>query len=142
MAGKSTLLIQIMCLLASKQSALYITGEESLAQIAMRARRLNLPMDDLKVMSQTSVEDILAVWDDLKPKLIVIDSIQVMHLDDVDSAPGGVTQVRESASALIQHAKKTDTVLLLVGHVTKEGNLAGPRVLEHMIDCFCDAGRR
>jgi DNA repair protein RadA/Sms len=135
-AGKSTLLIQIMCLLASKQSALYITGEESLAQIAMRARRLNLPMDDLKVMSQTSVEDILAVWDDLKPKLIVIDSIQVMHLDDVDSAPGGVTQVRESASALIQHAKKTDTVLLLVGHVTKEGNLAGPRVLEHMIDCF------
>ena len=78
----------------------------------------------------------MAVWDDLKPKLIVIDSIQVMHLDDVDSAPGGVTQVRESASALIQHAKKTDTVLLLVGHVTKEGNLAGPRVLEHMIDCF------
>lgn len=135
-AGKSTLLIQIMCLLASQQQALYITGEESLAQIAMRARRLNLPMDDLKVMSQTSVEAILAVWDDLKPKLIVIDSIQVMHLDDVDSAPGGVTQVRESASVLIQHAKKTDTVLLIVGHVTKEGNLAGPRVLEHMIDCF------
>ena len=74
--------------------------------------------------------------EELKPQLLVIDSIQVMHLDDVDSAPGGVSQVRESASVLIQHAKKTNTVLLVVGHVTKEGNLAGPRVLEHMIDCF------
>ncbi|MFT5210090.1 MAG: DNA repair protein RadA/Sms [Flavobacterium sp.] len=135
-AGKSTLLIQIMCQLSSEYSALYVTGEESLAQIAMRAKRLNLPMDHLKVMAQTSVESILSVWDELKPKLIVIDSIQVMHLEDVDSTPGGVSQVRESASVLIQHAKKTNTVLILVGHVTKEGNLAGPRVLEHMIDCF------
>lgn len=135
-AGKSTLLIQIMCQLSSEYSALYVTGEESLAQIAMRAKRLNLPMDHLKVMAQTSVESILSVWDELKPKLMVIDSIQVMHLEDVESAPGGVSQVRESASVLIQHAKKTDTVLILVGHVTKEGNLAGPRVLEHMIDCF------
>lgn len=135
-AGKSTLLIQIMCQLSSRFPALYVTGEESLAQIAMRAKRLNLPLDDLKVMSQTSVESILSVWDELKPKLMVIDSIQVMHLEDVDSAPGGVSQVRESASVLIQQAKKTNTVLLLVGHVTKEGNLAGPRVLEHMIDCF------
>lgn len=135
-AGKSTLLIQIMCKLSSQFPALYVTGEESLAQIAMRAKRLNLPMDDLKVTSQTSVEAILSVWDELKPKLMVIDSIQVMHLEDVDSAPGGVSQVRESASVLIQQAKKTNTVLLLVGHVTKEGNLAGPRVLEHMIDCF------
>ena len=135
-AGKSTLLIQIMCELAGKHQALYITGEESLAQIAMRARRLRLPLDDLKVMAETSVESITAVWDELKPKLVVIDSIQVMHVDDVDSSPGGVSQVRESASVLIQHAKKNDTVLLVVGHVTKEGNLAGPRVLEHMIDCF------
>ena len=135
-AGKSTLLIQLMCQLAASQSALYVTGEESLAQIAMRARRLQLPLDQLKVMAQTSVDTILNVWDEMKPKLIVIDSIQVMHLENVDSAPGGVTQVRESAAVLIQHAKKTDTVLLLVGHVTKEGNLAGPRVLEHMIDCF------
>jgi DNA repair protein RadA/Sms len=135
-AGKSTLLIQLMCQLASSQSALYVTGEESLAQIAMRARRLQLPLDDLKVMAQTSVDTILATWDEMKPKLIVIDSIQVMHLDDVESAPGGVTQVRESAAVLVRQAKKTNTVLLLVGHVTKEGNLAGPRVLEHMIDCF------
>lgn len=135
-AGKSTLLIQLMCQLAATQSALYVTGEESLAQIAMRARRLQLPLDSLKVMAQTSVDTILATWDEMKPKLIVIDSIQVMHLDDVDSAPGGVTQVRESAAVLVKQAKKTNTVLLLVGHVTKEGNLAGPRVLEHMIDCF------
>lgn len=135
-AGKSTLLIQLLCNLAATQSALYVTGEESLAQIAMRARRLQLPLDQLKVMAQTSVDAILRVWDETKPKLIVIDSIQVMHLDDVDSSPGGVTQVRESAAVLIQQAKKTNTVLLLVGHVTKEGNLAGPRVLEHMIDCF------
>ncbi|MBV1876271.1 MAG: DNA repair protein RadA [Pseudomonadales bacterium] len=135
-AGKSTLLIQIMCQLAGQNSALYITGEESLAQIAMRARRLKLPMTDLKVMAQTEVETIISVWDELQPKLVVIDSIQVMHLDDVDSAPGGISQVRESASVLIQQAKKTNTILLLVGHVTKEGSLAGPRVLEHMIDCF------
>lgn len=135
-AGKSTLLIQLMCQLAASQTALYVTGEESLAQIAMRARRLQLPLDSLKVMAQTSVDTILATWDEMKPKLIVIDSIQVMHLDDVESAPGGVTQVRESAAVLVRQAKKTNTVLLLVGHVTKEGNLAGPRVLEHMIDCF------
>ena len=135
-AGKSTLLIQTLCKLAEQHSALYITGEESLAQIAMRARRLQLPVDKLNVMAQTNVEAICATWDEMKPKLIVIDSIQVMYMDGVESAPGGVAQVRESASMLIQHAKRTDTILLLVGHVTKEGNLAGPRVLEHMIDCF------
>ncbi len=135
-AGKSTLLIQTLCKLAEQHAALYITGEESLAQIAMRARRLQLPVDKLNVMAQTNVEAICATWDEMKPKLIVIDSIQVMYMDGVESAPGGVAQVRESASMLIQHAKRTDTILLLVGHVTKEGNLAGPRVLEHMIDCF------
>ncbi|MFT4632743.1 MAG: DNA repair protein RadA/Sms [Candidatus Pseudothioglobus sp.] len=135
-AGKSTLLIQTLCKLAEHHQALYVTGEESLAQIAMRARRLQLPVDKLKVMAQTNVEAILATWDEMKPKLIVIDSIQVMYLDGLESAPGGVAQVRESASLLIQQAKRTDTILLLVGHVTKEGNLAGPRVLEHMIDCF------
>ena len=135
-AGKSTLLIQLMCQLAKDHSALYITGEESLAQIAMRARRLQLPEDQLQVMAQTSVDAILQVWDELKPNLIVIDSIQVMHLENIDSAPGSVSQVREAAAVLVQQAKRTSTVLLLVGHVTKEGNLAGPRVLEHMIDCF------
>ena len=135
-AGKSTLLIQVLCGLADSHSALYITGEESLAQVAMRARRLQLPLDKLKIMSETNIEAILSTWDELKPSMLAIDSIQVMHTEDVDSAPGGVSQVRESASILIQHAKKTNTVLFLVGHVTKEGNLAGPRVLEHMIDTF------
>jgi DNA repair protein RadA/Sms len=135
-AGKSTLLIQIMCKLSLQYPSLYITGEESLAQIAMRAKRLQLPIDKLMVMSQTNVEAICATWDELKPKLLVIDSIQVMHLDEVESAPGGVAQVRESASMLIQHAKKSGTILLIVGHVTKDGSIAGPRVLEHMIDCF------
>ncbi len=135
-AGKSTLLLQVLAALADSQSALYITGEESLAQVAMRARRLQLPLDKLKVMSETNVEAVSTTWDELKPSLLVIDSIQVMHTDSVDSAPGGVAQVRESASVLIQQAKRTDTVLFLVGHVTKEGNLAGPRVLEHMIDTF------
>ena len=135
-AGKSTLLVQVLCALADVRSALYITGEESLAQIGMRARRLKLPLDKLKVMSETNVEAICSIWDELKPSLIVVDSIQVMHTENVESAPGGVAQVRESASVLIQQAKRTDTILFLVGHVTKEGNLAGPRVLEHMIDTF------
>ena len=135
-AGKSTLLIQIMCELSQQYPALYITGEESHAQIAMRAKRLQLPLEKLQEMSQTNVEAICATWDELKPRLLVIDSIQVMHLDDVESAPGGVAQVRESATMLIQQAKKTGTILLIVGHVTKDGNIAGPRVLEHMIDCF------
>ncbi len=135
-AGKSTLLVQVMCNLAKDKKALYVTGEESLSQVAMRARRLQLPLDELKVMAQTSVETILATWEEMQPDLIVIDSIQVMYMEELDSAPGGVAQVRESAAALIQQAKKMGTVLLLVGHVTKEGNLAGPRVLEHMIDCF------
>lgn len=135
-AGKSTLLVQVMCRLAESMSALYVTGEESLSQVAMRARRLALPLDSLEVMSETSCERLLATWDDMKPKVVVIDSIQVMHSADVESAPGGVAQVRESAALLIRQAKQTGTVLFLVGHVTKDGSLAGPRILEHMIDTF------
>lgn len=135
-AGKSTLLTQIMCTMAEQQTALYVTGEESLQQVAMRASRLNLPRDKLKVMAETNVDLIQQTAEKLKPKLLVVDSIQVMFREDIDSAPGGVAQVRESASLLIRYAKKTNTVLLLVGHVTKDGSLAGPKVLEHMIDCF------
>jgi DNA repair protein RadA/Sms len=135
-AGKSTLLIQVMCALAEVRSALYITGEESLSQVAMRARRLALPLQRLEVMSETSCERLLATWNDMKPDVVVVDSIQVMHTADVESAPGGVAQVRESAAQLIRQAKQTGTVLFMVGHVTKDGSLAGPRVLEHMIDTF------
>ncbi len=134
-AGKSTLLLQTMCLLAQQQSALYVTGEESLQQVAMRAQRLGLPTQNLKMLSETNIERILDVAQENKPKIVVIDSIQVMHLDGVESAPGSVSQVRESAAVLTRFAKQTQTAILLVGHVTKDGTLAGPKVLEHMVDC-------
>jgi len=136
-AGKSTVLLQIMCRLsANSKPALYVTGEESLQQVGMRAKRLNLPEKNLKMLAETNVEKICQAAQEHAPELLVVDSIQVMHSLDVSSAPGSVSQVRESAAYLIQYAKQTNTVLFLVGHVTKEGNLAGPKVLEHMIDCF------
>ena len=135
-AGKSTLLLQVMCLLARSKQALYVTGEESLQQVGMRAQRLGLPLDDLQILAETSVEQICNAAQQLQPKLLVVDSIQVTHSADIPSAPGSVSQVRECAAYLIQYAKQTDMALFLVGHVTKDGNLAGPKVLEHMIDCF------
>jgi DNA repair protein RadA/Sms len=134
-AGKSTLLLQTMCHLAQTQEALYITGEESLQQVAMRAQRLGLPTDRLRLMSETNVEAIVASAEKLKPRVLVVDSIQVVHTDEIASAPGSVSQVRECAAYLTRLAKKTGIVLFLVGHVTKDGSLAGPKVLEHMIDC-------
>jgi DNA repair protein RadA/Sms len=134
-AGKSTLLLQTMCYLAEHMPALYVTGEESLQQVAMRASRLGLPTGQLKMLSETSVEAICDTAQALNPRVMVIDSIQVMHMAEVQSAPGSVSQVRESAAYLTRFAKQTGTVLFLVGHVTKDGSLAGPKVLEHMIDC-------
>ncbi len=134
-AGKSTLLLQVLCRLAQHMKALYVTGEESLQQVAMRARRLDLPVDNLQLLSETSVETICAVAEQQKPQLMVADSIQVMHVEDISSAPGGVAQVRESAAQMIRYAKQSNMALILVGHVTKDGSLAGPKVLEHMIDC-------
>ncbi len=135
-AGKSTLLLQVMCQLSQTMEALYVTGEESLQQVGMRAKRLGLPVDNLKMLAETNIEEITRVAEECQPKIIVVDSIQVMHSADVASAPGSVSQVRECAAYLIQYAKQTGTALFLVGHVTKDGNLAGPKVLEHMIDCF------
>ena len=134
-AGKSTLLLQSMCRLAAEMDALYITGEESLQQVAMRARRLNLPVDRLRLMAETNVETIVAALEEFHPRAVVIDSIQVVHTAELASAPGSVSQVRECAAYLTRFAKQTGTVLFLVGHVTKDGSLAGPKVLEHMIDC-------
>ena len=134
-AGKSTLLLQTMCYLASSMEALYVTGEESLQQIAMRAQRLNLPTDKLRLMAETNVETIVAAAQQFKPRVLVVDSIQVVHSDELTAAAGGVTQVRECAAYLTRFAKQTGTVIFLVGHVTKDGSLAGPKVLEHMIDC-------
>ena len=134
-AGKSTLLLQLMCSLAQTMPAMYVTGEESLQQVALRAQRLELPTANLKMLAETDVEAIIAQANKLRPKLLVVDSIQVMQLTDISSAPGSVSQVRECAAALVRYAKQSNTVLLLVGHVTKDGSLAGPKVLEHMIDC-------
>lgn len=133
-AGKSTLLLQTACKLAQHQKVLYVTGEESLSQVAMRAHRLQLPVKGLSMLAETSVENVLSTVQKEQPKVLIIDSIQTMHLEDISSAPGSVSQVRESAAALTRFAKQTGTVLLLVGHVTKDGTLAGPKVLEHMID--------
>ena len=134
-AGKSTLLLQTLCHLAQSLPALYVTGEESLQQVAMRAERLGLPAKGLKMLAETHLESILDTAAKLQPKIMVVDSVQVLHCDGISSAPGSVSQVRESAAALVRFAKQSGTILLLVGHVTKEGSLAGPKVLEHMIDC-------
>lgn len=134
-AGKSTLLLQVMCGLAKTGGALYVTGEESLQQVAMRAQRLKLPMTDLKMLAETNVEQICFLAQQEQPRLMVIDSIQVMHLADIQSAPGSVSQVRESAAYLTRFAKQHHIAIIMVGHVTKDGSLAGPKVLEHCIDC-------
>ena len=132
--GKSTLLLQAMCQLSLNHKALYVTGEESMQQVALRAHRLGLPQQQLQLLTETNVERILAVAAQMQPQVMVIDSIQTMNTDLLQSAPGGVGQVRECAAQLVRFAKSTGTTVFLVGHVTKEGMLAGPRVLEHMVD--------
>ena len=134
--GKSTLLLQILTQLGEhgEQSPLYITGEESLQQVSARAFRLGLKTNELGLLVETRVEDILNTAQKEKPRVMVVDSIQTVYTDELQSAPGAVAQVRESAALLVRYAKQTQTTIFLVGHVTKEGNLAGPRVLEHMVD--------
>jgi DNA repair protein RadA/Sms len=132
--GKSTLLLQAMAALAGAQSALYVTGEESLSQVTLRARRLGVEDSGVRLLAETNVERILDAAADNAPGVMVIDSIQTIFRGDSQSAPGAIAQVRDSASALVRYAKARGTALFLVGHVTKEGHLAGPRVLEHMVD--------
>jgi len=133
-AGKSTLLLQVTCALAAARGVLYVTGEESLEQVALRARRLGLADAGLDLAAETAVEAILSHAERQRPEVLVADSVQTLQLDGESGAPGGVTQVREAAAALVRFAKRSGTVVLLVGHVNKEGGLAGPKVLEHMID--------
>ena len=135
-AGKSTLLRQASTALAANQGVLYVTGEESLQQLALRAQRLQLPMDGLSVAAETRAEVIAKLVETQRPKIVILDSIQVMQMESVESTPGSVTQVRETASFFTRLAKQQDIVIVLVGHITKEGGIAGPKVLEHMIDCF------
>ena len=145
--GKSTLLIQAASRMArQKHRSVYISGEEAVAQVRLRAERLGLGDANVELAAETAVEDIVATLADGKtPRLVVIDSIQTMWTDTVESAPGTVTQVRGSAQALIRHAKRSGSTVILVGHVTKDGQIAGPRVVEHMVDAVLsfegDGGR-
>ena len=134
-AGKSTLLLQAIANIADRGvTVLYVSGEESLQQIAERALRLKLPADKIMMLMETSVQRICDVLDEIKPQILVIDSIQVMHTQEADSAPGSVSQVRESASYLTQYAKKHQVSIFMVGHVTKDQSLAGPMTLSHIVD--------
>jgi DNA repair protein RadA/Sms len=132
--GKSTLLLQALSSLAATKNTLYVSGEESGAQIALRARRLQVEAKELKLQAEIQLEKILGTIADLKPDVAVIDSIQTVYSDALTSAPGSVAQVRECAAQLTRVAKQTGVTIILVGHVTKEGALAGPRVLEHIVD--------
>ncbi len=134
--GKSTVLIQALSSIsaAHKIDSLYISGEESIEQIGLRARRLGLNLEALRVYTENNLERILELATKELPRVIVVDSIQTIYTEALTSAPGSVAQVRESAAQLVRFAKQTNTAVLLVGHVTKEGALAGPRVLEHMVD--------
>lgn len=134
-AGKSTLLLQAIAAIANQHiTVLYVSGEESLQQIAERAHRLKLPTQHIMMLAEVSVQRICDVLDEIKPQILVIDSIQVMQMQELDSAPGSVSQVRESASYLTQYAKRENVSIFMVGHVTKDQSLAGPMTLSHIVD--------
>ncbi|MEA2114280.1 MAG: DNA repair protein RadA [Thermodesulfobacteriota bacterium] len=133
--GKSTLILQLLAALAGQEHrVLYVTGEESVAQIRMRADRLAVKSKHIYLATENSVQAIIGLADKVKPAFLAVDSIQTMYSEEVGSAPGSVTQVRESTSLLVTLAKSTGLPIILIGHVTKDGAIAGPRVLEHMVD--------
>ena len=132
--GKSTLLIQTLARLSGQLSTLYVSGEESPEQISLRAQRLGLPCENLRLLPETCVERILPLAQKHHPDVMVVDSVQTLYTELLQSAPGAVAQVREATAQLVRFAKQSGTAIFLVGHVTKDGSLAGPRVLEHMVD--------
>jgi len=132
--GKSTLLLQALAEVGRRTPVLYVSGEESAEQIALRAQRLGIPGEQLRLLTENQTETILAAMEAERPQVVVIDSIQTVFTETLQSAPGSVAQVRESAAQLVRYAKSRGSALFFVGHVTKEGTLAGPRVLEHMVD--------
>lgn len=132
--GKSTLLLQVLCHLGKSAQAIYVSGEESPQQIAMRAKRLGLDASQVELLAEINLEKILATLQTHKPNIAVIDSIQTVYSEVLQSAPGSVAQVRECSAQLTRLAKQLGITVILVGHVTKEGSLAGPRVLEHIVD--------
>lgn len=132
--GKSTLLLQMLCHIGNARKAIYVSGEESPQQIAMRAKRLNLDASPISLLAEINLEKIISTLQKHKPEIAIIDSIQTVYSEALQSAPGSVAQVRECSAQLTRFAKQAGTTVILVGHVTKEGSLAGPRVLEHIVD--------
>ena len=132
--GKSTLLLQLAAGIGTRQRVLYISGEESAEQVAMRARRLHVGDASMELLTETSVESILETLGENNPDLVIVDSIQTVYSEVLQSAPGSVAQIRESAAMLLRFAKETGAVMVFIGHVTKDGAIAGPRLLEHMVD--------
>lgn len=133
--GKSTLLLQICQCIAAQQSILYVSGEESASQLKLRAQRLNVSSDDLYFLCETNLDYILASAEQLKPDLLIVDSIQTLFTDDKPASPGSVTQVKDCTMRLMQYCKGSGVSVFVVGHINKEGAIAGPKVLEHMVDC-------
>ena len=133
--GKSTLLLQMCATLESERTILYVTAEESERQLKLRAQRLGVENEELYVLAETALESIMAGVEDLKPEILILDSIQTVSSAESDSAPGSVSQVRDCTMRLLRLAKEKGTTVFVVGHITKEGSIAGPKVLEHMVDC-------
>ncbi|RLA08810.1 MAG: DNA repair protein RadA [Gammaproteobacteria bacterium] len=132
--GKSTLLLQAAINLSTTYKVLYITGEESLQQVSLRSKRLEMPPNDLMILCETGIEHIQEITAKHQPQVLVIDSIQTIYSTNINSSPGSVSQVKECTAALVRFAKQTQTSVFIIGHVTKEGAIAGPRILEHMVD--------
>lgn len=130
--GKSTLMLQVV--LGLNQKCLYISGEESEQQVQLRAKRIGIKNDDCYILTATSTQEIFRQIELNEPKVVIVDSIQTLHSQLIESSPGSVSQIRQCAAELIQFAKETDTLVFLIGHITKDGNIAGPKILEHMVD--------
>ena len=130
--GKSTLLLQIA--LSISQKVLYVSGEESQSQIKMRAERINTSVSNCLILTETSTQQIFKNIEDVQPEFLIIDSIQTLHTNSIEASPGSISQIRETTAELIKFAKETATPVLLIGHINKEGQIAGPKVLEHMVD--------
>ena len=138
--GKSTLMLQLALSLQNCKT-LYVSGEESDKQIKMRAERLGEEASDCYILTETATQNIFTHINALEPDLVVIDSIQTLHTQAIDSSPGSISQIRETAAELLRFAKETATPVILIGHITKDGNIAGPKILEHMVDVVSRAAR-
>lgn len=131
--GKSTLVLQVVLALKDKRT-LYVSGEESARQLKLRAERLNIQNENCFILSETSIENIFDHIQSVQPELVIIDSIQTIYTDKAESSPGSITQIRECSSSILRYAKQSNVPILVIGHITKDGNIAGPKILEHIVD--------